>query len=294
MDNFDMSYDSNETDSDGEIGIEITDCKSGKTITRTYTVPTRKMHYGPNEKRLICFSVIKNQACNYGEQCTYAHSLYEQKIDDDKKFIYQIIFDKNLMNICSITNPKIEEIYRNLLFMTNICNDCKNMTCTGGFNCRNGVCHESIKICKNDLLTGECLNKTIELQCSDDIIDKFRNDEFERCTNYKGCINGHHLTTRNLVPYYKYIHQKENSRKYKYQSVRYIDINPIYRLLQNDNGRYNNACSYVYNQISDESESSTDDEVNNWFSHRLYESSDDDGNKLDNKDEIDDNDDDLI
>ena len=85
--------------------------------------------------------------------------LNEQIIDEDKKFIYQIILDKNLMNFFSMTNPKTNEIYKQLLFFTHVCDNCINNKCTGGYNCRNGVNDISLKLCKNDLLTGECLNK---------------------------------------------------------------------------------------------------------------------------------------
>ncbi|XWV26302.1 hypothetical protein QJ857_gp0772 [Tupanvirus soda lake] len=251
----DDGYDSND-----EIKIEITDCKNGNLCTQIYTVPYRPTHC--NEKRLICFSTINSEKCGYGSNCTYAHSFEEQKIDDDKKFIYQIVLDKNLMNFFSMTNPKTDEIYKHLLFLTHICDNCTNKKCTGGYNCRNGVCHFSLKLCKNDLLTGECLNKLTEINVNKDIIDRLNSNGFVECETYKGCINGHHLTTRNLIPYYKYVHQKENCKKNKYHSVRYIDINPLNRIYKNS---YNNQFNYNMDYNSNDSESSSDEEINSWF-----------------------------
>lgn len=279
MDTFDKKYNpieykknamdkinSDEDDSDNEINLEITDNKNGNIYTHIYSVPYTSTH--TNQKRLICFSAINNEKCCYGNNCTYAHSLDEQIIDEEKKFVYQIIFDKNLMNFFSITNPKTDEIYKHLLFFTNICGQCLNKKCTGGYNCRNGINDLSFKICKNDLLTGECLNKIINIPINNAIINKIGTNNFELCSEYKGCLNGHHLTLRNLVPYYKYIHMKESSRKYKYQSVRYIDIHPLHRILKKNERSLNTFYK------EDLSESSTDEEVSGWFQKKEYSDSD--------------------
>ena len=254
-DNLDIDdYDSND-----EINLEVTDYKNGNTYTHVYTVPYKPINF--NQKRLVCFSTINNEKCRYGNNCTYAHSLDEQIIDEDKKFVYQVVLDKNLMNFFSLTNPKTDEIYKQLLFFTNICESCLNKECTGGYNCRNGINNLSLKICKNDLLTGECLNKIVDVPINNSILQKINSNSFEQCESYKGCLNGHHLSLRNLIPYYKYVHMKENSRKYKYQSVRYIDLNPLNRILKNEK---------PYNQFNDSehSESSTDEETNSWFKKR--------------------------
>lgn len=252
--------------SDDEINLEITDNKNGNIYTHIYSVPYKPSQF--NKKRLICFSAINDEKCCYGNNCTYAHSLEEQQIDDEKKFIYQIILDKILMNFFSMTNPKTDEIYKQLLFLTNICESCLSQKCTGGYNCRNGINNRSLKICKNDLLTGECLNKILNIQMDDDIIKKISSPNFRACEEYKGCLNGHHLTLRNLIPYYKYIHMKDNSRKYKYQSVRYIDINPLQRLFKHNIKSFNSNCTNDY------SDSSTDEEINGWFQKKNIDSDD--------------------
>lgn len=236
-----------------ELNFEVTDCVNGNITTQIYTVPFRPSH--SNEKRLICFSTLNNEKCCYGNYCTYAHTLAEQVIDDDKKFIYQIILDTKLMDFFSMTNPKTDEIYSNLLFLSQLCVNCKAKKCTGGFNCRNGACDISLKICKNDLLTGECLNKIVDIPVDKSIINKLSYDTFSPDNKYVGCINGHHLTKRGLVPYYKFVHQKENSRKNKYQSVRYIDIAPLGRIFRNN--------------IYDSDSESTDEEINSWFQTKI-------------------------
>lgn len=255
-------------DSDDEIKIEVTDYKNGDLYTHIYTVPYKPTH--SKEKRLICFSTIHNESCEYGPSCTYAHSYDQQVIDEEKKFIYQIIFDNNLMNFFSMTNPKTDDIYKHLLFLTHLCDNCINKKCTGGYNCRNGASMPSLKICKNDLLTGECLNKNIDINIDASLMEKLDFDNFKKCHTYKGYINGHHLSLHGLIPYYKYIHQKENSKKNKYQSVRYIDINPLNRIFKdNYNALYNHKDNDSY-----DSDSSTDEEINGWFQKKNDSDSD--------------------
>lgn len=276
-DRFDTDYDDG-YDSNDEIKFEVTNYKNGNSSTQIYSVPYRPTHC--NEKRLICFSTINNEPCTYGSNCTYAHSHNEQIIDEDKKYIYRIILDKKLMNFFSMTNPKTEEIYKHLLFMTHLCESCINKKCTGGFNCRNGVCIPSLKLCKNDLLTGECINKIIDIDVDEQTIEKLKTSNFEACDEYKGCLNGHHLTDRGLVPYYKFVHQKENSKKNKYQSVRYIDINPLSRIFKE-----NNNAVFSIGEEYDSDESSTDEEVSSWFQKK----NNDDDNEIEDDNEVADN-----
>ena len=265
-------------DSDDEIKFEVTDLNNGNSYTHIYSVPFKPTH--SKKKRLICFSSINSDDCTYGNNCTYAHTLDEQKIDDDRIFLYQIILDKNLMNFFSPYNPKTDEIYKYLLFFTQVCDNCTKNKCTGGYNCRHGVCNNSLKICKNDLLTGQCLNKLVNIKIDKSITNKIYNTEInnsyiiESPESYEGCINGHHLTKRNLIPYYKYVHQKESSNKNKYQSVRYIDLNPLSRIFnQKSDDNYvddNNYNGYY-------SSESTDEETNGWFQKKSYSDEGDDG-----------------
>ncbi|AGF85342.1 hypothetical protein QJ854_gp440 [Moumouvirus goulette] len=245
-------------DSNDEIKIEITDSKNGKSYTHIYTVPYRPTHC--NEKRLLCFSINNNEKCIYNSNCTYAHSLEEQLIDEDKKYLYKMVLDENLMNFSLINEPKKEEIYKRLFYLTHLCDQCKIKKCTGGFNCRNGVCNIGLKICKNDLLTGECINKITDIKIDDFVLKKLGDVNFKFADLYQGCINGHHLSLRGLIPYYKYIHQKENSKKNKYQSVRYIDIDPINRIFKS---KYNSENNFF--RLKDYDSESTDEEIDSWF-----------------------------
>lgn len=256
---------------DEEVGLEMTNSHNGKTYTQKYSVPYTSSQY--NRKRLLCYSFLNNDYCNYGNHCTYAHGFNDQVIDYERKYIYQITFDKDLMDFFSITNPKTDEIYPYLLFNTQLCKNCMSKRCTGGYNCKHGVFHSSLKLCKNDLLTGQCLNKVIELEIEPDVINKIEN--ITKVDKYMGCINGHHLTERGLVPYYKYIHKKEDTRKNKYQSVRYIDINSVDRLLRK---QYNNS----FDSADDESEETTDEEINSWFRKDYDWSSSDNGSDEEN------------
>lgn len=248
-------------ESPGEINLEITDCIDGTIMTQIYSIPYRPTHC--NEKRLICYSTINEEACNYGNNCTYAHNLSEQVIDDDKLYMYQVVLDKKMMDFYSLTNPKTEEIYANLKFLSDICTKCTNKKCTGGYNCRNGACSLSVKMCRNDLLTGGCLNKIIDIDVDKSLCDKLSSNDFEPMQTYKGCINGHHLTLRGLLPYYKYVHQKENYRKNRYRSVRYVDVSQLNKVFNKKDCNIHN----IKNNVSD-SESTTDEEISSWFQQR--------------------------
>jgi hypothetical protein len=205
-----------------------------------------------NKKKLICYSILSNKTCNYGSICAYAHNLAEQNIDSDKMDIYRIIFDKHLMNFFVGTNAKTDDIYKKLLFYTYLCKKCKSNKCTGGYNCKYGAFNASIKLCKNDLLTGQCLNKIVDIDMDQNIIDKIT--DIEKSDSYKGCINGHHLSERGLLPYYKYVHQKENTTKCQYDGVRHIN-------------------EYLRSKCCDNVElsSSSDEELHSWFRQKYID-----------------------
>src|SRR5579872_2524743 len=250
------------TDLDLEI---INTDEHGNVRTERYPIPYKPIY--ENEKRLLCYSTIHQAPCPYQKKCTYAHNLLEQKIDDERYFLYQIILDAKLMNFFSFTNPKTEELYKTLLFSTHVCDKCTASKCTGGYNCRNGIFDLTLKICRNDLMTGECLNKINKINVNPSILNKIGNISIPQ--SYDGCINGHHLSTRGLLPYFKYVHLKEQSTKNQYQSVRYIDLQSAYRYFKDDailNPLDNNTSGV------DSSESSTDDEINEMF--KKYKDSD--------------------
>uniref|UniRef100_A0A6C0LQX8 C3H1-type domain-containing protein n=1 Tax=viral metagenome TaxID=1070528 RepID=A0A6C0LQX8_9ZZZZ len=200
------------------------------------------------EKRLICFSYLNGDKCQYNKTCTYAHGKEEQIIDSEKKYIYKIILSKNPTEI--IENVS-ENIYKQLMTLTSLCDRCKNKRCTGGYNCRNGSCDFSLKLCKNDLLTGQCINKILEIKVDSVIFSKI--NDITSPNIYNGCLNGHHITERGLIPYCKHIYQKDNSKKSTYRSVRLVDFNQMNRFIRDD-----------YSDVYDSSDSS-DDELENLF-----------------------------
>ena len=251
------------TDFDDNLPIDLeiieTD-KDGTVYTEKYTVPYKPIF--ENEKRLLCYSIIHGTQCPYHDKCTYAHSIEEQRIDNDRFVLYQIILDAEIMNFNSESNQKKEEIYKNLLFSTHVCDKCTSSHCTGGYNCRNGIFDPTMKICRNDLMTGECLNKINKININPQILDNIKNITIP--SYYEGCMNGHHLSCRGLLPYYKYVHHKDQSTKNQYQSVRYIDLQSAHRYFKSDE---NDAHT-----VTESSDSSTDEEINELF--RKYKDSD--------------------
>ncbi|CAH6420178.1 Hypothetical protein MVR_LOCUS56 [uncultured virus] len=242
-----------------ELDIEGLEGQGGIALYRgaTHTPLFRSTH--SNEKRLICFSAINKEPCNYAHHCTYAHTLDEQIIDGDKMFLYQVILDHNLKDFTTLGGFRIDSILKNLLSMTRLCENCIKGSCTGGYNCRSGVCDPFLKLCRGDLLAGGCENETVEISINTAILAKLEATDFTPCSQYIGCVNGHHLTLRGLIPYYRYIHQQEVSKKNKYQSTRYIDIDPINRVF-----RAHNTTDLV-DSNSGESESTTDEEISAMF-----------------------------
>jgi hypothetical protein len=251
-----------------DLDLEIINIdEHGNVCTERYSIPYKPIY--ENEKRLLCYSTIHQAPCPYQKKCTYAHSLLEQKIDDERYFLYQIILDANLMNFFSFTDPKTEELYKTLLFSTHVCDKCTVSKCTGGYNCRNGIFDLTLKICRNDLMTGECLNKINKINVISSILNKIENITVP--PSYDGCINGHHLSTRGLLPYFKYVHLKEQSTKNQYQSVRYIDLQSAYRYFKDDS-TFSDPQNHNDPSGADSSESSTDDEINEMF--KKYKDSD--------------------
>lgn len=181
------------------------------------------------KNRLICFSSINKKECTYGKDCIYAHSLEEQHIDFDKLFSYQIILDENLMDYYSITNPNMINIYRKIMILTNICDSALANKCSGGYNCKYGTHAQCLKVCKNDFLMGDCLNKIIRINIDPVINKKITN--IKLCQEYIGCINGHHLTSRGFVPYYKFSHEKEKQSRNKFISHKCIDLDDVSRMI---------------------------------------------------------------
>lgn len=194
------------------------------------------------QKKILCYSLLYGKECNYGKICSYAHSLEEQVIDVEKKYILDLIIDKtNDLSVENISSKyPIDYVYKRLETLSFICNKCKNNKCTGGYNCKHGANCDEFKICKKDLLTGNCDN-TIKLI-------EINNNRFDiKGCQYEVCDNGHHLTKRGLMPYYKLIYKQEMTNKDVWHAERHIS--QVVKI---------NYTSYP-------SDETTDDELNNWF-----------------------------
>jgi len=125
---------------------------------------------------------MHNGFCNYQLDCYFAHGIGEQKIYKIREKIYSMInSDTDLSDINLLTDRKL---YEDMLVMTNVCQKCIKKKCQGGLNCRDGAMCYKYRLCKDDLIYGNC-NK--------------------RCKYI-------HLSSKGLIPY--------NLRRYKTMAER--------------------------------------------------------------------------
>jgi hypothetical protein len=162
-----------------------------------------------NIKKILCYNILNNHKCSYGNNCMFAHSLSDQKKDYYRDFIINIILkgdDLSNLNICEDTKLLTE-----LLIFTKECKNCLIRKCNGGYNCKYGTCDKNIKICKNDMINGKCKKEIDKITFS--------------------CINGIHLTEKKLIPY--------NLQLYSYPNTNF--------LLYNNNNNNNNINKILFN-----------------------------------------------
>ena len=130
-----------------------------------------------NVKKILCYNILNTNKCSYGNKCMFAHSLNEQKKDNYKEFIINLILvNDNLSNINICADSKL---FNELIIFTKECKNCIIKKCNGGYNCKYGTCLPFLKICKTDLITGKC----------------------KKDKNNISCIDGIHLTEKKLIPY---------------------------------------------------------------------------------------------
>ena len=113
-----------------------------------------------NKKKLLCNNIINTDSCCYGSKCMYAHTLSEQQIDTTRKKAYDILFGNHDLSNINFQNDI--SLYRSLRDLTKLCNE---EYCTGGYNCKHGICGKDNKkylVCLQDLEYGDCLNKNCE------------------------------------------------------------------------------------------------------------------------------------
>jgi len=116
-----------------------------------------------NEKRILCQNMIMHGKCNYGNKCVFAHNLDEQNVDEMRKQAYSMI--KESKDLSNIILKKNYYLYKTLLELTKICENCSKHTCTGGYNCTHGACLEKYVICSKDLNYGTCKGHIDEPKC---------------------------------------------------------------------------------------------------------------------------------
>jgi len=142
-----------------------------------------------NFKKLLCYNIVNNMKCVYKNKCMFAHNIEEQLKENNREFIYNMIYEMSELSNINLKDNK--ELFEELLIFTKECKNCLNKKCPGGYNCKFGVCTKQLKICYNDLLNGKC---SLNLD-----------DENVNGKVIKRCINGIHLTEKNLIPYYQRI-----------------------------------------------------------------------------------------
>jgi len=168
-----------------------------------------------NRKKILCNSYLKGEECQYKDKCLYAHSIEEQKMEQIRKKVYNIIqneFDLTYLDLGTKIDDETNELIKNLTIMTKVCQDCVNKKCAGGVNCKFGVYNPSLQICSDDMFTGKCGNNTcqkvhltkrgfIPINKNNDKIKKKKyngiyipkpieiNEEFFLSENFKSLIN---------------------------------------------------------------------------------------------------------
>lgn len=142
-----------------------------------------------NFKKLLCYNIVNNMKCVYKNKCMFAHNIEEQLKENNREFIYNMIYEMSELSNINLKDNK--ELFEELLIFTKECKNCLNKKCPGGYNCKFGVCTKQLKICYNDLLNGKCCLNLDDENVNGKVI--------------KRCINGIHLTEKNLIPYYQRI-----------------------------------------------------------------------------------------
>lgn len=108
------------------------------------------------KKRILCHNMVVSGCCPYGKNCVYAHSLDEQIVDEQRKYIYDMIREQKSWKDVDL---KLNiSLLNELIQLTRTCYGCENNVCMGGYNCKNGAISTKMTICYNDLMQGFCGN----------------------------------------------------------------------------------------------------------------------------------------
>jgi hypothetical protein len=186
----------------------------------------------------------------------FAHNIEEQKKDDMRELIYNLI--NKYDNISYINLYEDKELMNDLIIYTKECKSCILNKCPGGYNCKFGACTKDLVICYNDLCYGKCTNSLKVVTNSNGI-------------KIHRCINGIHLTEKKLLPYNQRITSNiniasfgENINYFNKQMIISIMINDftiskIKMLLNKNNSKINsmNIFQDLHNNDNDSSSSSS-------------------------------------
>ncbi len=108
-----------------------------------------------NSKKILCYNVLNNKACNYGHKCMYAHNLSEQKKDPIRHKVYTILRNNNDLTDLDLMND--DKLFNAFIELTKVCSNCIKKTCPGGYNCRYGAINMKYKVCYEDFIYGNCM-----------------------------------------------------------------------------------------------------------------------------------------
>lgn len=133
-----------------------------------------------NVKKLLCNNTVNGTKCIYKHKCLFAHTLDEQHKEPLRQYISDMIYC--MEDLSDVNIYKNRELFDEIMVCTNLCTNCVIKKCAGGHNCRFGACLEETRICRDDFISGRCLNTV---------------------TNGR-CVKGVHLTEKNLIPYEQY------------------------------------------------------------------------------------------
>lgn len=172
-----------------------------------------------NFKKLLCYNVVNFSKCLYKNKCMFAHNLNEQRKENIREYIYEMIF--NLTNLSEVDVYENKELLDELIIYTKECKNCINKKCPGGYNCKFGACTKDIKICYIDLMYGKCCNfMKEEITKNNRIIHR--------------CLHGVHLTEKKFIPYYLRIPTDFYKEEYSSSLINYNYKNNTISLLLND------------------------------------------------------------
>jgi hypothetical protein len=155
-----------------------------------------------NVKKILCYNILNNNKCSYGNKCMFAHSLDEQKKENYREFIIDVILKRN--DLSNINICEDSKLFTELLIFTKECKNCLIKKCNGGYNCKYGTCVTNLKICKTDIVTGKCKKEVNNETLS--------------------CIYGLHLTEKKLIPYNLQLYTYPNTN-FLLSSMNNVNIN---------------------------------------------------------------------